>query len=96
MSSIRDVGVQGLVVPDVPLEETEFLRKEALNNSIELVIIFFNDVFLYTQRFSVLSVAAYHKISVKIPICVHILELGEALFLSRGTESVHVFFWLVT
>lgn len=37
MSSIRDVGVQGLVVPDVPLEETEFLRKEALNNSIELV-----------------------------------------------------------
>lgn len=45
MSSIRDVGVQGLVVPDVPLEETEFLRKEALNNNIELVIIFFNDVF---------------------------------------------------
>ncbi|VVB05679.1 unnamed protein product [Arabis nemorensis] len=39
MSSIRDVGVQGLVVPDVPLEETEFLRKEALNNSIELVLL---------------------------------------------------------
>lgn len=27
----------GLVVPDVPLEETEFLRKEALKNEIELV-----------------------------------------------------------
>ncbi|CAG7865535.1 hypothetical protein BRARA_I03721 [Brassica rapa] len=39
MSSIRDVGVQGLVVPDVPLEETEFLRKEALNNNIELVLL---------------------------------------------------------
>jgi tryptophan synthase alpha chain len=39
MSSIRAVGVQGLVVPDVPLEETEMLRKEALNNDIELVSI---------------------------------------------------------
>ncbi|ESQ45005.1 hypothetical protein EUTSA_v10010558mg [Eutrema salsugineum] len=39
MASIRDVGVQGLVVPDVPLEETEMLRKEALNNSIELVLL---------------------------------------------------------
>lgn len=27
----------GLVVPDVPLEETEILRKEALKNNIELV-----------------------------------------------------------
>lgn len=40
MASIRDVGVQGLVVPDVPLEETEMLREEALNNSIELVNIY--------------------------------------------------------
>nr|CAH56477.1 tryptophan synthase, alpha subunit (TSA1) [Isatis tinctoria]CAH56478.1 tryptophan synthase, alpha subunit (TSA1) [Isatis tinctoria] len=39
MSSIRDVGVQGLVEPDVPLEETEMLRKEALNNNIELVLL---------------------------------------------------------
>uniref|UniRef100_A0A1J3IY14 Tryptophan synthase alpha chain, chloroplastic n=1 Tax=Noccaea caerulescens TaxID=107243 RepID=A0A1J3IY14_NOCCA len=39
MASIRDVGVQGLVVPDVPLEETEMLRKEALSNSIELVLL---------------------------------------------------------
>lgn len=38
MSSIRDVGVQGLVVPDVPLEETELLREGALSNGIELVI----------------------------------------------------------
>lgn len=42
MSTIRAVGVQGLVVPDVPLEETEMLRKEALNNDIELVSIFFH------------------------------------------------------
>lgn len=27
----------GLVVPDVPLEETEILRKEAISNNIELV-----------------------------------------------------------
>ncbi|XP_010427172.1 PREDICTED: tryptophan synthase alpha chain, chloroplastic-like [Camelina sativa] len=39
MSSIRAVGVQGLVVPDVPLEETEMLRKEALANDIELVLL---------------------------------------------------------
>ncbi|MBA0680677.1 hypothetical protein Goari_012364, partial [Gossypium aridum] len=37
MSTIRDVGVQGLVVPDVPLEEAELLRREALKNNIELV-----------------------------------------------------------
>lgn len=39
MSSIRDVGVQGLVVPDVPLEETELLREGALSNGIELVLL---------------------------------------------------------
>ncbi|MBA0709879.1 hypothetical protein Golax_024897 [Gossypium laxum] len=36
MSTIRDVGIQGLVVPDVPLEEAELLRREALKNNIEL------------------------------------------------------------
>ncbi|KAL8170317.1 hypothetical protein V2J09_022121 [Rumex salicifolius] len=30
---------RGLVVPDVPLEETEILRKEAVKNSIELVLL---------------------------------------------------------
>ncbi|XP_010527337.1 PREDICTED: tryptophan synthase alpha chain, chloroplastic-like [Tarenaya hassleriana] len=39
MSSIKDVGVHGLVVPDVPLEETEMLRKEALDSNIELVLL---------------------------------------------------------
>ncbi|KAH1106138.1 hypothetical protein J1N35_009906 [Gossypium stocksii] len=39
MSTIRDVGIQGLVVPDVPLEETELLRREALKNKIELVML---------------------------------------------------------
>lgn len=39
MSTIRDVGVHGLVVPDVPLEETESLRKEALKHNIELVLL---------------------------------------------------------
>ncbi|MBA0646739.1 hypothetical protein Goklo_014682, partial [Gossypium klotzschianum] len=39
MSTIRDVGIQGLVVPDVPLEETGLLRREALKNKIELVML---------------------------------------------------------
>ncbi|XP_059432395.1 tryptophan synthase alpha chain [Corylus avellana] len=39
MITIKDVGVQGLVVPDVPLEETEILRKEAKKNGIELVLL---------------------------------------------------------
>ncbi|KAF9618658.1 hypothetical protein IFM89_002353 [Coptis chinensis] len=39
MATIKDVGVHGLVVPDVPLEETEILRKEALKNEIELVLL---------------------------------------------------------
>uniref|UniRef100_A0A224XGY8 Tryptophan synthase alpha chain n=1 Tax=Hypericum kalmianum TaxID=473045 RepID=A0A224XGY8_9ROSI len=39
MSTVRDLGVHGLVVPDVPLEETETLRKEALKNNIELVLL---------------------------------------------------------
>ncbi|CAI0434253.1 unnamed protein product [Linum tenue] len=37
MSTVKDTGIHGLVVPDVPLEETELLRKEALKNNIELV-----------------------------------------------------------
>ncbi|KAK1295971.1 hypothetical protein QJS10_CPB15g01918 [Acorus calamus] len=39
MSTIKNVGVHGLVVPDVPLEETDMLRKEAAKNSIELVLL---------------------------------------------------------
>ncbi|XP_058084677.1 tryptophan synthase alpha chain-like [Magnolia sinica] len=39
MATIRDVGIHGLVVPDVPLEETEILRKEAVKNNIELVLL---------------------------------------------------------
>ncbi|XP_050363888.1 tryptophan synthase alpha chain [Argentina anserina] len=39
MSTIRDVGVHGIVVPDVPLEETAILREEALKNNIELVLL---------------------------------------------------------
>ncbi|KAL6217467.1 hypothetical protein ACLB2K_010684 [Fragaria x ananassa] len=39
ISTIQDVGVHGLVVPDVPLEETAILRKEALKNNIELVLL---------------------------------------------------------
>ncbi|CAO2818841.1 unnamed protein product [Amaranthus hypochondriacus] len=39
MSTIKDVGVHGLVVPDVPLEETGVLRQEALNHGIELVLL---------------------------------------------------------
>ncbi|KAK9747696.1 hypothetical protein RND81_02G009300 [Saponaria officinalis] len=39
MSTIKDVGVRGLIVPDVPLEETEALRKEAVKYGIELVLL---------------------------------------------------------
>ncbi|ONI17197.1 hypothetical protein PRUPE_3G144400 [Prunus persica] len=36
MPTISDVGVQGLVVPDAPFEETKSLRKEAVKNNAEL------------------------------------------------------------
>ncbi|KAL9676494.1 hypothetical protein QQ045_004708 [Rhodiola kirilowii] len=39
MATIKSVGIQGLVVPDVPLEETEALRKEAVKHNIELVLL---------------------------------------------------------
>ncbi|KAI3449707.1 hypothetical protein Pfo_006372 [Paulownia fortunei] len=39
MTTLKDTGVHGLVVPDVPLEETEMLRKEAINKNIELVLL---------------------------------------------------------
>uniref|UniRef100_A0A9I9E243 tryptophan synthase n=1 Tax=Cucumis melo TaxID=3656 RepID=A0A9I9E243_CUCME len=39
MMIIKDTGVRGLVVPDVPLEETEVLRKEAVKHNIELVLL---------------------------------------------------------
>ncbi|KAM3378234.1 tryptophan synthase alpha chain [Capsicum galapagoense] len=39
MATVRDTGVHGLVVPDVPLEETEMLRKEAARHNIELVLL---------------------------------------------------------
>ncbi|XP_043691232.1 tryptophan synthase alpha chain-like isoform X2 [Telopea speciosissima] len=39
MSIVKDAGVRGLVVPDVPLEETEVLRTEAAKNNIELVLL---------------------------------------------------------
>lgn len=39
MVTIKEVGVHGLVVPDVPLEETEILRREASKHKIELVLL---------------------------------------------------------
>ncbi|GAV72304.1 Trp_syntA domain-containing protein [Cephalotus follicularis] len=39
MSIIKDVGVHGLVVPDVPLEETKVLREESIKKQIELVLL---------------------------------------------------------
>ncbi|WJX78953.1 cTPxI [Trifolium repens] len=39
MSIVRDTGVHGLVVPDVPLEETQILRTEAKKKGIELVLL---------------------------------------------------------
>ncbi|KAD3338294.1 hypothetical protein E3N88_33815 [Mikania micrantha] len=37
--TVKEVGVHGLVVPDVPLEETELLRREASKHNIELVLL---------------------------------------------------------
>jgi tryptophan synthase alpha chain len=37
MTVIKNAGVHGLLVPDVPLEETETLRNEARKHQIELV-----------------------------------------------------------
>lgn len=39
MATIKDVGIHGLVVPDVPLEETGSLRRQASKNKIELVLL---------------------------------------------------------
>ncbi|KAI5020708.1 hypothetical protein ZWY2020_045596 [Hordeum vulgare] len=39
MSVVKDAGVHGLVVPDVPLEETDILRSEAAKNNLELVLL---------------------------------------------------------
>jgi tryptophan synthase alpha chain len=39
MWTIKNVGVHGLVVPDVPLEETKALREAAVKNNIELVLL---------------------------------------------------------
>ncbi|CAH9134017.1 unnamed protein product [Cuscuta epithymum] len=39
LDTVKDAGVQGLVVPDVPLEETEVLRREASKKKIELVLL---------------------------------------------------------
>ncbi|GJN10088.1 hypothetical protein PR202_ga28151 [Eleusine coracana subsp. coracana] len=39
MTIVKEAGVQGLVVPDVPLEETDILRSEASKNNLELVLL---------------------------------------------------------
>ncbi|KAL6146248.1 PREDICTED: tryptophan synthase alpha chain-like [Fragaria vesca subsp. vesca] len=39
MSTISQIGVRGLVVPDVPFENTQSLRNEAAKNNVELVLL---------------------------------------------------------
>uniref|UniRef100_A0ACD6AAA2 Uncharacterized protein n=2 Tax=Avena sativa TaxID=4498 RepID=A0ACD6AAA2_AVESA len=39
MDNIKQAGVHGLVVPDLPLEETTLLRSEATLHNIELVLL---------------------------------------------------------
>ncbi|ONM10284.1 tryptophan synthase alpha chain, chloroplastic isoform X2 [Zea mays] len=39
MSFIKQAGIHGLVVPDLPLEETALLRSEAIMHNIELVLL---------------------------------------------------------
>ncbi|XP_038970588.1 tryptophan synthase alpha chain-like [Phoenix dactylifera] len=37
LSALKDCGVQGLIVPDLPLEESASLRKEATRKNVDLV-----------------------------------------------------------
>ncbi|XP_062189556.1 tryptophan synthase alpha chain-like [Phragmites australis] len=39
MTIVKEAGIHGLVVPDVPLEETDILRSEAAKNNLELVLL---------------------------------------------------------
>ncbi|CAI9096156.1 OLC1v1032239C1 [Oldenlandia corymbosa var. corymbosa] len=39
MATVRDAGVHGIVVPEIPLEETGALRKEAAKCNLELVLL---------------------------------------------------------
>ncbi|CAN6197075.1 unnamed protein product [Urochloa humidicola] len=39
MTIVKEAGLRGLVVPDVPLEETDVLRSEAAKNNLELVLL---------------------------------------------------------
>jgi tryptophan synthase alpha chain len=39
MTIVKEAGLHGLVVPDVPLEETDILRSEAAKNNLELVLL---------------------------------------------------------
>ncbi|XP_004302602.1 PREDICTED: tryptophan synthase alpha chain-like [Fragaria vesca subsp. vesca] len=39
MFTISQAGVRGLLVPDIPFEETEILRNEAAKNNVELVLL---------------------------------------------------------
>ncbi|CAN6203188.1 unnamed protein product [Urochloa humidicola] len=39
MTIVKEAGLRGLVVPDVPLEETDILRSEAAKNNLELVLL---------------------------------------------------------
>ncbi|KAJ1282305.1 hypothetical protein BS78_01G366600 [Paspalum vaginatum] len=39
MATIKPAGVHGLVVPDLPLEETTLLRSEAIMHNIEMVLL---------------------------------------------------------
>uniref|UniRef100_A0A7N0ZQJ0 Tryptophan synthase n=1 Tax=Kalanchoe fedtschenkoi TaxID=63787 RepID=A0A7N0ZQJ0_KALFE len=39
MSSIQQAGVHGLIVPDLPIEETSYMRFAAVSHGIELVLL---------------------------------------------------------
>jgi tryptophan synthase alpha chain len=39
MTIVKEAGAHGLIVPDVPLEETDILRSEASKNNLELVLL---------------------------------------------------------
>nr|ACJ02767.1 indole-3-glycerol phosphate lyase IGL1 [Aphelandra squarrosa] len=39
VTTLKETGVHGIIVPDVPLEETELLRNEAVKYNIEMVLL---------------------------------------------------------
>lgn len=82
MSTIKDVGIHGLMVPDVPLEESDTLRKEAVKNKIELVL--FTTPTTPTDRMKVIVEASEGFVYLVSSVGV----TGAQTSISRGVQSL--------